>query len=254
MIMPGHIPLLAVVGTPPPVFDADYQAVLTYATAQGYALPSATMQQAGNNLVVALKACGAWSRLDGLFPYRKAGDADFSLINWKNPGTSAQRVLSPSWNSDGYSGTSTSYIDNRVLLNGSGNYQLDNAHVGYYCAALNATGVSTHDVTGGAYMRMWWRNSGPAWRFFLNDNANAGTGSVRTDGLNILNRAASNQMKHFHNGALQLTISRNANQLPNANMVSCKSIHRIGLVVCGASVEDIYADYAQALLTFIAAT
>jgi hypothetical protein len=254
MIMPGHVGLMSAGGTPPPVFDADYQAVLTYAAASGYAQPSASMKQAGNALVVALKACGAWSRLDGLFPYRQAGDADFALINWKNPGNSAQRVLSPSWNSDGYSGTSTSYIDNRVVLNGSGNYQLNDAHVGMYCATLNAAGVSTHDVTGGAYMRMWWRNSGPAWRFFVNDNTNVASGSVKTDGLNILNRAASNQFKHFHNSALQTTIGRNAIQLPNANMVSCKSAHRIGLVVCGGSVEDIYADYAQALLTFIAAT
>ena len=39
-------------------FDPDYQAVLDYATTQGYTLPSASQQTAQNQLVLDLKAAG----------------------------------------------------------------------------------------------------------------------------------------------------------------------------------------------------
>jgi hypothetical protein len=42
-------------------FDADYQAVLDYATTQGYTLPSAGQQTLQNQLVVDLKDGGIWS-------------------------------------------------------------------------------------------------------------------------------------------------------------------------------------------------
>jgi hypothetical protein len=44
-------------------FDADYQAVLDYATSQGYTLPSTGQQTLQNQLVVDLKAGGIWSKL-----------------------------------------------------------------------------------------------------------------------------------------------------------------------------------------------
>jgi hypothetical protein len=46
------------------LFDADYQAVLNYATTQGYTLPSAGQQTLQNQLVVDLKAGGIWAKLD----------------------------------------------------------------------------------------------------------------------------------------------------------------------------------------------
>jgi hypothetical protein len=52
------------VTTAAPLFDADYQAVLDYATTQGYTLPSAGQQTLQNQLVVDLKAGGIWSKLD----------------------------------------------------------------------------------------------------------------------------------------------------------------------------------------------
>jgi hypothetical protein len=42
-------------------FDADYQAVLDYATTQGYTLPSSGQQTLQNQLVVDLKDGGIWS-------------------------------------------------------------------------------------------------------------------------------------------------------------------------------------------------
>jgi len=42
--------------------DSDYQAVLDYATTQGYTLPSASQQLLQNQLVVDLKDGGIWSK------------------------------------------------------------------------------------------------------------------------------------------------------------------------------------------------
>jgi hypothetical protein len=50
----------------------DYQAVLDYATTQGYTLPSSGQQTLQNQLVVDLKDGGIWSKLDTfrVFRYR----------------------------------------------------------------------------------------------------------------------------------------------------------------------------------------
>jgi hypothetical protein len=62
--------------------DADYQAVLDYATTQGYTLPSAGQQTLQNQLIVDLKAGGIWSKLDTFAVFATDGDEDFALIDW----------------------------------------------------------------------------------------------------------------------------------------------------------------------------
>jgi hypothetical protein len=65
-------------------FDADYQAVLDYATTQGYTLPSAGQQLLQNQLVVDLKDRGIWNTLDLMYLFATNGDSDFATINFKN--------------------------------------------------------------------------------------------------------------------------------------------------------------------------
>ncbi|MEE4662202.1 MAG: hypothetical protein V2J89_17160 [Halieaceae bacterium] len=68
---------------PESVFDPDYQAVLDYATTQGYTLPSAGQQTLQNQLVVDLKAAGVWPKLDSFAVFATDGNTDFALIDWK---------------------------------------------------------------------------------------------------------------------------------------------------------------------------
>jgi len=251
MIMQGTIPLLAGAGSPPSAFDADYQAILNVATALGYALPTAGNQTAGNKLVLDLKSCGAWSRLDGLWVYMKAGDNNFALLNWKNPtGVKAIRVVSPTWSAAGYSGTSTSYIDTQIVPGASGNYALNSAHAGFYCASLAAVGTQDVVDAAGSAVRLWWRNSGPGWRFFLNDNTNIVTERVKTDGVNMISRAASNQFVHYANGTVVQTISRNAMAIPTTKLHTSKSANVVGLVYFGSNVSDLEPAYSQCYLDF----
>src|SRR6056297_1810555 len=63
-------------------FDPDYQAILDYATTEGYTLPSAGQQTLQNQLVVDLKTAGVWSKLDAFSVFATDGDSDFALIDW----------------------------------------------------------------------------------------------------------------------------------------------------------------------------
>lgn len=67
--------------------DPDYQAILDYATTQGYTLPSAGQQTLQNTLVTSLKTAGIWSELDFLYVMATDGDSNYARINWSNPGT-----------------------------------------------------------------------------------------------------------------------------------------------------------------------
>ena len=70
---------------PPPTTDPDYQAVLDYATTQGYTLPSASGQTLQDQFVKDLKSAGIWSELDILYVMATDGDGSYSKLNFINP-------------------------------------------------------------------------------------------------------------------------------------------------------------------------
>ena len=59
-------------------YDSDYQAVLDYATTQGYTLPSSGQQTLQNQLVADLKDAGVWSKLDTFAVFATDGNEDFA--------------------------------------------------------------------------------------------------------------------------------------------------------------------------------
>jgi hypothetical protein len=93
-------------------FDADYLAVLNYATTQGYTLPSSGQQLLQNQLVVDLKDGGIWSKLDTFGVFATDGDSDFALIDWIRL-SDYTAVNSPTFTTDeGFTGNgATSYIN-----------------------------------------------------------------------------------------------------------------------------------------------
>ena len=98
-------------------FDADYQAVLDYATTQGYTLPSAGQQALQNQLVVDLKDGGIWSKLDTFAVFATDGNSDFALIDWIRL-TQYTAYNSPTFTAnEGFTGNGTSsYIDTNFSL------------------------------------------------------------------------------------------------------------------------------------------
>lgn len=110
-------------------FDADYQAVLNYATAQGYTLPSASQRVLQNQLMIDLKAAGVWSKLDTFAVFATDGNSDFALIDWKRL-SQYTAVNSPTFTTNsGFSGNGTSaYVNTNFNPSTSGvNYTLNNA-------------------------------------------------------------------------------------------------------------------------------
>ena len=114
-------------------FDATYQAILDYATAQGYTLPSDSQKLLQNQLVVDLKASGVWSKLDTFANFATDGNSNFALIDWKRL-TQYTAVNSPIFTANqGFTGGGTRYIDtNYNAFTNAVNFQLNNASVGTY--------------------------------------------------------------------------------------------------------------------------
>jgi hypothetical protein len=123
------------------VFDADYQAVLNYATTKGYTLPSAGQQILQNQLVLALKTGGIWNKLDTFAVFATNGNIDFALIDWKRL-TDYTAVDSPTFTTNqGFTGNGTSsYIDTNFNPSTSGvNYTLNNASRYFFPHAFSGT-------------------------------------------------------------------------------------------------------------------
>jgi hypothetical protein len=119
-------------------FDADYQAVLDYATTQGYTLPSSGQQILQNQLVVDLKNGGIWSKLDTFGVFATDGDSDFALIDWIRL-SDYTAINSPTFTTnEGFTGDGTSsYID--LNYNGSinrVNYADDSAHMSVWAKTI----------------------------------------------------------------------------------------------------------------------
>jgi len=87
-------------------YDADYQAVLDYATANSIAHPDSAQKTIDNQLVVDLKANGLWTKADVFINYGGTASTAFRRICWK-------RLLQVdlfgglTWSADGIEGNGT---------------------------------------------------------------------------------------------------------------------------------------------------
>lgn len=110
-------------------WDADFQNVMDYATTEGITMPSMAILKKSNNLLVAMKSAGIWSKLDVFvnFSYNDTSADEFSLIDWKRlsemtiHGGMAYTVNG--WEGNGIDG----YVDTIFNPLGSFAYTLNNA-------------------------------------------------------------------------------------------------------------------------------
>ncbi|MGI9190926.1 MAG: hypothetical protein ACR2IL_02315 [Chitinophagaceae bacterium] len=113
-------------------YDADFYAVVTFATSQGYTLPTTAQQQHFSRIVTSLKGIGYWTIHDRFFVFANNGSSNFGRINWMNPtlGTMASTVNSPAWTSNAgfVSNGTNAHIDTNFNPSiGTNQYTLDNA-------------------------------------------------------------------------------------------------------------------------------
>jgi hypothetical protein len=147
-------------------FDADYQAILSYAITQGYTLPSDTQKLKQNQLVLDLKTVGIWNKLDSFANFANDGSSNFALIDWKRLSLFTA-VNSPTFIPNvGFKGNGiSSYINMNISPAGNTKYLLGNSSIGAWynniltrtnngiglgvrtAANNNSSGISPYDAT-----------------------------------------------------------------------------------------------------------
>lgn len=238
--------------------DADYQAILDYATTQGYTLPSAGQQALQNQLVVDLKAGGIWSKLDTFGVFATDGNSDFALIDWIRL-SQYTAVNSPSFTTNtGFAGNGTSaYIDtNFNLLNDSVNYT--DADASRYMYLYNASGSAILDGTSSSstYNRILISNttsqtinSTNSLDSQFNFNANKGIKSIHRTSSNDVS-LYNDKVGDTRTQAYIIPALRNENQFILRRSTAYSS-NEISMYAMGASLVAQNDDFVDAFDTYI---
>jgi hypothetical protein len=224
-------------------FDADYQAVLDYATTQGYTLPSAGQQLLQNQLVVDLKDGGIWSKLDTFGVFATDGDSDFALIDWIGL-SQYTAVNSPTFTTDeGFQGDGTSsYINTNFNPATQGvNFANNNAGISLYVKIAQTLGV---DIFGETSSAIRLRNANNVLQR-LNAGSNAlaainmsGTGVLTWNKNSISNWTFYNNLTQSFNGSFVSVVSPSNNLLIlTLNGTTTFSNIQISIVAMGSSLD-----------------
>lgn len=250
-------PCLAVPAEPV-VFDADYQAVLDYGTAQGYTLPSDAQQIIENQTVLDAKSEGIWDDADLFYYMETDGDRDYAKINWKNPGTNnLTEVNTVTFTpGSGFNGNAlNSYLTTGWAPDPDGvNFTLDEC--GIICKVNSELSVSGNFAAfgvrgngGGALLGqviLIPEDSTSKHAFGLNNLANSVGSAVDSLGLYHLRRVADNDLRLLKNG-----VQVGATQTTASDSLSTKDLFvgalnanggpgfisdlKIGVLIVGAS-------------------
>jgi len=202
-------------------FDADYQAVLDYATTQGYTLPSASQQELQNQLVVDLKDAGVWNKLDTFSLFATDGDSDFALIDWIRL-TQYSAVNSPSFTTnEGFQSNGTSsYINSNFNPNTQGiNYQLDDASFGVYLLQ-NTNGNYCHigGLIGSTQRIQLVMNRGGNLTRVNDGTSGFPSTDITSTGLIFANRVNSTTINIYDNNTLHEQKTQSSGSIPNLNI------------------------------------
>jgi hypothetical protein len=162
--------------------DPDYEAIISYATTQGYTLPSINQRSLQQQLLIDLKDAGIWSKLDTFAVFATDGDSDFALIDWKRL-IQYTAVNSPTFTTNqGFTsnGTSSYILSNFFPLTSSVNYALNNNSFGVYQTQndniiFNAHGIYSSNNSG-IYLNP--KTVGGPIRSWNNSNSGVSTGNV----------------------------------------------------------------------------
>lgn len=95
------------------------QAILNYATSQGWTLPSGPTTLVIDTYIGDLILYGLWNKHDVIynFAYNDNTLSDFARINWKSPGsfTIQHQVSTVFYNNNGFQGNASNYLDTTFI-------------------------------------------------------------------------------------------------------------------------------------------
>jgi hypothetical protein len=237
--------------------DADYQAVLDYATTQGYTLPSAGQQILQNQLVVDLKDGGIWSKLDTFANFATDGDSDFALIDWIRL-SQYTAVNTPTFTTDeGFQGNATSaYINTNYNPVSSGvNFTRNDASV-YLYVKQAATSGTFRVLLGYGLLNLGVCNESNVRQRLNSGSTNLATAvNLGGTGMKSINRNSSTNLDLYDNNTL---FTRNVTSEPIINNThilltgaNLFSNAQISMVASGASLSSENTDFVDAFDTYI---
>ena len=234
-------------------YDADYQAVLNYATTQGYTLPSDEQKLLQNQLLIDLKDSGVWNKLDTFANFATDGGSNFALIDWKRVSL-LTAVNSPTFTTnEGFTGNGTSsYINTNFNPSiGTNNYTLNNAS--RYIYTLNV--VALFDgIESSVENRI--ASSGTSQRI------NQGTGTINSAysfsigaGMRSIHRTSSTNVELF-SGTTQASRTATSSSVVNANQLISRSsttysANRVCMYAMGSSMITENTDFVNAYNTYL---
>jgi hypothetical protein len=260
----------------PEVFDEDYQAVLDYATGQGYDLPSDAQQTLQNQFILDLKSADIWDGLDLLYLFATDGDSDFAKINWKDPGNfTATEVNSPTFDASvGFGGNgSSSYLNTGWDPDNNGvNFTLNEGGVFAYSNTNLITPANTylfgsHNSANAGRVELIPKSNTSVHVYAINGAGTDSVGStVNSEGFFHIRRTATNDLRLYKNGAqvgltetgvttdalndddIYLLVS-NFNGTPTNHILAQISVFGIGASLTGKETElyNAWNDYFTSL-------
>ena len=235
-------------------FDADYQAVLDYATSQGYTLPSAGQQTLQNQLLVDLKAGGVWNKLDTFALFATDGSSNFGLIDWIRL-TQYTAVNSPTFTADeGFTGNGTSsYVD--CNYNGSTNgvnYANDSAHQMVWAMVFGSSiELATNNLSQArqSIRRSTSGNNG------INSSTSSSGSSNSAVGFIMYSRYNSTNYNQYNNNSLLANVTQTRNLTGGTSLVLRTNLgysnSTIAAASLGADLSSEASSYYTALNTYI---
>ena len=236
-------------------YDADYQAILDYATTQSYTLPSDGQKLLQNQLVIDLKAGGIWSKLDTFANFATDGSSDFALIDWKRL-TQYTAVNSPSFTTNqGFKGNGTSsHIDtNFNAFNDGVQYTQDNASRGLYMFLADGTGALDGKAVAG--INNMARTSTSFQRINTTSGLNVSFSFDSVEGMKSIHRTSSTNVELF-NDTTQASRTATSAALNNNSQLILRSgasygAHTISMYFNGASLVAENTDFVTAFDTYL---
>jgi hypothetical protein len=233
-------------GASKPNFDADYQAVLNYATTQGYNLPTYSQRLKQNQLLLDLKAGGIWSKLDSFRVYATDGDSSYALIDWKRL-VMCTAVNSPTFTTNvGYRGNGTSaYINSNYNPSlHAVNLSLNSASIFAYISVSRTFGQiqGYQGATGTNDQFLMAAGSYPYGESWLN-SATYVVNGITGVGFQLVNRLDANTLNVYYQGVLQ-----NTNSSANSGSVTNRTIWDFGANNGGAGF--LFSDTGNAIMGY----
>lgn len=214
-------------------YDVATQAVISYATTQGYTLPSGPVLLKLDTLLAGLKSDGIWDSLDIIYAFKTDGDRDFAKINLKDPGTyDCTEIGTPVFTTNkgfdsngGLNGLDTNW---NPSSNGV-NFTLNNASLFAWnfeqpqALGLSQSGCGVETAIGKVIIRQLHSTNVIALHS-VNQDVNSVTLSKLLDEnprLYHAVRTASNANALYINGMLYDSELRASSSMPNSNLYVC---------------------------------